>query len=128
MGDVGDGPDGHDGAGRPQDMRDRDEPGVGGDGGVEGGDGPGVVAVVARVDEREVDVVAVADRVERADPARVLVGVVTARPPVRQSGRSVAAFIPSVVEWLSATARTSVPRTAATPARASSIRPVNSTK
>ena len=31
-------------------------------------------------------------------------------------------FMPSVVEWVSATAETSVPRIAATPARASAIR------
>ena len=48
--------------------------------------------------------------------------VVTARPPARQSGSSVAAFMPSVVAWVSATASTSVPRTAATPARASAMR------
>ncbi len=48
--------------------------------------------------------------------------VVTTRPPVRQSGSCVAAFIASVVEWVSPTAATSVPRTAATPARASAMR------
>ena len=73
VGDVRDGPDRHDGTGRPQDVRDRDEPGLGGDGGVEGGDRPCVVAVVAGVDERDVHAEPVAERVQRTEPARVLV-------------------------------------------------------
>ena len=52
----------------------------------------------------------------------------TARPPARQSGSSVAAFIASVVEWVRPTALTSVPRTAATPARASAMRAIESRK
>ena len=86
VGDLRDGPDRHDGTGRPQHVRDRDEPGVGGDGRVEGGDRPGVVAVVTGVDDGEVDVEAVADRVQRTDAAGVLVGGrhrPAAGPPVR---------------------------------------------
>ena len=75
-----------------------------GDGGIEGGDRPLVVAVVARVDECDVDAEAVAERVERPEGAGVFVGGrhgPVARAPV---GHRVAAFMPSVVEWFSATA------------------------
>ena len=47
--------------------------------------------------------------------------VVTARPPSRQSMAHVPMFMPSVAAWVSATSSRSPPRTAATPARASSI-------
>ena len=53
VGQLGDPGDGQDRAGRPQDVRDRDEPGVGRDRRVEGGERPLVVAVVAGVDERD---------------------------------------------------------------------------
>ena len=48
--------------------------------------------------------------------------VVTTRSPGRQSIAPAIAFMPSVVEWVSAMAAGSVVRTAATEARASAIR------
>ena len=92
VGDVGDGPDRHDGTGGPQDVRDRDEARVGGDRGVEGGDRPRVVTVVAGVDERDLHAGPVAQRVQRPDPARVLVGGrhrAATRAPVGEQRRGV---------------------------------------
>ena len=91
---------------------------------VEGGERPLVVAVVAGVDERELDAVPVAQRVRaaRAPPACSCAGRdgPVAGAPVEAQRRRRSS--PSVVEWVRATAPTSVPRTAATPARASAIR------
>ena len=92
VGQVSDPGDGQDRAGRPQDVRDRDEPGVGRDRRIERSERPFVVAVVAGVDERDVHAIPVAQRVQRAGRAGVLVGGrhrATAGPPVGQQRRGV---------------------------------------
>ena len=67
---------------RPQHVRDRDALGPRRDRGIERGERPVVVAVVAGIDERNLDAISVAQRVQRPDPDRVLMGaVVTTRPP-----------------------------------------------
>ena len=115
--------DRHDGTGRPQHVRDRDEAGVGRDGGFEGGQRPVVVAVVAGVDEGELDPEPVAQGVQRSDAAGVLVrgrDRATAGAPVGQQRRRVH----PVGRRMGQADAADVARraTAATPARASAMR------
>ena len=127
--ELGDPGDRHDRPGRPQHVRDRDQPGPGRDRGIERGERPVVVAIVAGVDERDLDAVSVAQRVQRPDAAGVLVGgrhgasagapVGEQRRGVHRVGRRVGQARPR---------RRRVPRTAATPARASSMRAIDSRK
>ena len=121
MGDLGDGGHGQDRARRPRDVRQRRRAGSAG---VIAASKAAIVRASSPsspdVEDLELRRSPVAQGVQAArgrPGARRR--VVTARSPGRQSMARVAAFMPSVVECIRATAETSVPMTAATPARAS---------
>ena len=91
MGDLGDLGHGQDRAGRPGHVRQRDEAGARRDRGLERGDRPRIVAVIAGIEHLDRGRASVAERVQRADPARMLEagrdGAVSRLPVDGQRGR-----------------------------------------
>ena len=86
MRELGDRGDRQDRAGRPGHVRDRDQPRIRRDRGVEGGQRPGVVAVVAGVDDLELGDATIAQRVERPQSTTVFMSSrddTPAAPPVQ---------------------------------------------